>query len=282
MVPAPPLPEQPMLRRPATAIPTPLPADVRLLQTGAQWLGPLALLVLLALLLTWALRHPVFTLRGIRIEGDLQRVNPHAIKAQVASRLQGNFVTLDLQHTRRVFEAVPWVRRATVRKVWPMRLVVRLEEHRVAALWGAEQGGDRMVNVQGEVFEANLGDVEDDSLPRLIGPEGSAAQMLAAARKLAPVLDPLGSGTLETLQLSPRGSWRVQLDKGVTIELGRGTDDELLARTQRFVGTMARVVATYQRPLESADLRHNGGFAVRLKGITTQPAVVPPPRRRTG
>jgi cell division protein FtsQ len=29
------------------------------------------------------------------------------------------------------------------------------------------------------------------------------------------------------------------------------------------------VLARYQRPLEYADLRHNDGYAVRLKGITT-------------
>jgi cell division protein FtsQ len=266
------------MRRTATAPTLLLPADVRLLQASTQVVLLLALVSLCLLLLTWVARQPVFALRGIRIEGDLTRVNQHTLRANVTPYLQGSFITLDLRRTRQAFEAVPWVRRAVVRKVWPMRLVVQIEEHRVAALWGEEGGSDRLVNLQGEVFEANVGDVEDEGLPRLVGPEGSAAQMLAMVRRLGPVLAGLDGGETALLRLSPRGSWRVQLDQGARVDLGRGSEDEVLARTQRFVGTMPRVVAAYQRPLESADLRHNGGFAVRLKGITT--GAPPPPVRR--
>jgi len=260
---------------------SPLTALLRLLA-----LLLLGVLAVCALLLTWAARQPVFALRSLRIEGELTRVNQYTLRANAAPQLRGNFITLDLQRARQAFESVPWVRQAVVHKVWPMRLVVRIEEHRAAALWGEEGGNDRLVNLQGEVFEANVGDVEDEGLPRLVGPEGSAPTMLAMARRLGPVLAPLDAGVLQQLQLSPRGSWRVLLDKGARIDLGRGTEAEVLARTERFVDTMPRVVAAYQRPLEAADLRHQGGFAVRLKGITTQlPAPPPPaapPRRRTG
>lgn len=274
-----------LLRTPAPMPAPPLPADVRLLQATAQVVLLLGMLAVCALALTWLARQPAFALRTIRVEGELTRVNQHTLRANAAPQLRGNFVTLNLQQARQAFEAVPWVRRAVVRKVWPMKLVVQVEEHRAAALWGAEGSNERLVNQQGEVFEANVGDVEDDGLPRLVGPDGSAPQMLAMVRRLDPVLAPLDGGALQQLQLSPRGSWRVVLDKGARIDLGRGSEDEVLARTARFVGTMPRVVATYQRPLESADLRHQGGFAVRLKGITTQVPASPaanPPRRRTG
>jgi cell division protein FtsQ len=82
---------------------------------------------------------------------------------------------------------------------------------------------------------------------------------------------------IEGLSLSGRGSWRVELDTGAEVELGRGTDEEVLARTGRFVGTVTQVTSRYQRPLEYADLRHNEGYAVRLKGITT---VIPTARDR--
>jgi cell division septal protein FtsQ len=71
------------------------------------------------------------------------------------------------------------VRHAVVQRVWPGKLAVRLEEHQPAALWLGTDGNDRLVISLGEVFEATIGDVEDDALPRLRGPEGSAAAMLA-------------------------------------------------------------------------------------------------------
>ena len=271
-------------QRTPTSIPA-LPADVRLLQGTAQAVLWLAVLVLVGLLLVWVVRQPVFALRSITVQGDITRHNAQSLGSFVLPRLQGNFITMDLQHTRAVFQAVPWVRQVVVRRVWPMRLVVQIEEHRAAASWGAEDVSDRLVNTHGEVFEAWAPDLEDTRLPRMDGPMGSAPQMLAMADRLVPVLAALGAGDLQRLTLSARGSWRVQLDKGARVELGRGNSDELLARTARFVDTMPSVVATYQRPLQSADLRHLGGFAVRLKGVTTlapppPPPVPAPPRKR--
>lgn len=266
------------LARPLPHAAEPLPGDVRLLQATGQALWLLALLALAAVLAAWALKQPVWSLRGIRIEGEVSRNSVASLRAAATTRLQGNFLTLSLGEAREAFESVPWVRRAVVRRVWPMHLVVQLEEHQPAALWGADDESERMVNSHGEVFEASLNDVEDDDLPRLVGPDGSAPQMLAMLQRLKPVLDGLGDGELQTLTLSPRGSWRVLLDDGATLELGRGTEDEVVARSQRFVQTMPRVTAAYQRPLQSADLRHVGGFAVRLKGITTTAAE--PPRTR--
>ncbi len=257
-----------------------LPADVRLMLATANTVLALLVLGLLVIGLQRLARLPVFNLQAIRVEGDVSRNSEGTIRANAAPRLVGSFLTLDLQQARAAFEAVPWVRHAVVQRVWPGRLAVRLEEHQPAALWLGDDGNDRLVNSHGEVFEANIGDVEDDSLPSLQGPEGSARAMLVMYQRLAPVLDgQKHDGALAQLALSPRGSWRATLDKGAVIELGRGSDDQVVERTQRFVQTLPRVEARYQRPLESADLRHAGGFAVRLKGITTS-ELVPPARKK--
>ena len=59
------------------------------------------------------------------------------------------------------------------------------------------------------------------------------------------------------------------LDTGAVVEIGRGSDEEAVARTARFVSTVRQVTSRYQRPLEYADLRHTDGYAVRLKGVST-------------
>jgi cell division protein FtsQ len=160
------------------------------------------------------------------------------------------------------------VRHAVVSRVFPNRLAVRLEEHHVAALWSTEAGDAKLVNSFGEVFEANPGDVEDETLPTLQGPQGSSARLLGLLQRLQPVFAPLPA-RIETLAMSGRASLQAELDTGAKVEFGRGSDDELVARTQRFVATVPQVIATHQRPLVYADLRHNEGYAVRLKGIST-------------
>lgn len=260
-----------MARRPTPPRPpAPLPADVRLMNGVAAGVFALAALVLAGAFVMWLGRAPMFTLRVIELGGDVTRNSLATIRANAMPGLAGNFFSLDLQRGRAAFEAVPWVRRAVLRRVWPDRLAVRLEEHRAAAIWLGEEGNDRLVNSFGEVFEANLGDVEDESLPELRGPDGSAAEMLAMAQRLQPLLAGRGLA-LQNLQLSQRGSWRATLDSGAEVELGRGSEDEVLARTERFVRTLAQVTGRYGQPLEYADLRHGDAYAVRLRGVTTGP-----------
>lgn len=253
------------------ATPLVLPVDVRLMNAVSAAVFVLAALLLLAAGARLLTRSPGFDIRSVRVEGELQRVDTLALRSAVLPRLAGNFFGADLARARAAFEDVPWVRRAVVRRVWPDRLVVQIEEHRSAALWQGEERDDRLVNLQGEVFTANVGDVEDDALPTFSGPEGSAATMLAVYRRVQPLLQ-AADMPIEQLQLSARGSWRALLDSGATLELGRGSDAEVAARTERFVRTVAEVTRRLHAPLEYADLRHADGYAVRLRGITTTPA----------
>ena len=245
-----------------------LPGDVRLLRISANLVLTVALLALAVLAVNRMLHRPLFALRAISVEGDVTRNSVSTIRANAMPKLAGNFFSVDLGAARRAFESVPWVRQAVVRRVWPNRLRVHLEEHRPVAVWNDEAAADRLVNSFGEVFEANLGDIEDDSLPVLAGPAGSSVRALAVLQRLQPVLARIDA-RIDRLELSGRGSWRAELDSGAEIELGRGSDDELLARSERFVATLAQVTQRFQRPLEYADLRHHDGYAVRLKGITT-------------
>ena len=164
----------------------------------------------------------------------------------------------------------PWVRKALVRREFPGGLRVELQEHDAVAFWGGETGS-ALVNSQGEVFEANVGDVEQEGLPRLTGPQGSSAEVLQMHGVLQPLFEPLGMA-VDALELTGRGGWRATLDTGAALELGGGTQQEVVQRTQRFISTLTGVAAQYQRradALESADLRHAGGYALRLRGVTT-------------
>ena len=252
----------------ASALQTPF--DVKLMNATASVLFTACAVVLLAALAWWAVRHPLFALGGITVHGEVTHNSAVTLRANVAPRVAGNFFTVNLARTREAFEAVPWVRRAEVRREFPNRLKVTLQEHQPVALWGPE-GDSRLVNSFGEVFEANPGDVEHDDLPRLAGPEGESAQVLAMYRAVAPLFEPLELEPAR-LQLTGRGSWQLELDTGAVVELGRGTVEEVSGRAQRFVQTLTQVTSKYgRRPeaLVSADLRHVDGYAVRLRGVTT-------------
>ena len=259
-----------LLRQPATPNAAPasaVPVDVRLMNAIAVAVFALALVALVAAGFAWVARRPAFQFSDVRLEGDLQRNSVTTVRANAMPHLAGNFFTMDLGHTRAAFEQVPWVRHAVVRRVWPDKLVVALEEHQPVALWEGDENSDKMVNSHGEVFEANVGDVEDDSLPQFAGPEGTSAQVLEMYRRLQPMFAQVDA-EVTALRLSGRGSWKVDLDNGAAVELGRGTQDEVTERTTRFIRTLPQVLHKFNAPLESADLRHAEGYAVKLKGLS--------------
>lgn len=246
---------------------TSLPIDVRLMRTATRVLLRVTVLLVLAGALLSLSRLRWLDLREVRIEGEVQHNSVANIRAHALPGLRGNYLNMNLREARAAFEAVPWVRRAEVRRVWPHTLVVRLEEHRPVAVWDR----NLLVNDHGEVFDVNLGDLEDvDRLPRLRGPQGSAPQVLAMWRQLQPVLARL-DGQLVSLSLSDGGSWRAGLDRaGAIIELGRGEPAEVLQRTERFVRTVGQATAQIgSNAIEYADLRHADSYALRLAGVGT-------------
>lgn len=247
-----------------------LPLDVRLMNATASVLFAGCAVLLVAVLGWWAVRHPAFSIARIVVEGELVHNNAVTLRANVAPSLTGNFFTVDLAGARKAFELVPWVRTAEVRREFPNSLRVILKEHVAQAYWGPENGTS-MVNAMGEVFEANVGEVEREGLPRLQGPEGSASQVLAMFYALEPAFEPL-QVEVDALTLRDRGSWVARLDNDAVIELGNGSPEQVLQRAQRFVRTLSQVTGQYRRradALEYADLRYPDGYALRLKGVTT-------------
>lgn len=250
--------------------PLPVPADVKLMNITAYALFLAFALLLAGALAAWVSRHPVFAVSAIAVGGEVTHNNAVTVRANVAPRLSGTFFTMDLDSARLAFEALPWVRKALVRREFPNRLKVVLQEHKALAYWG-EEGESTLLNNFGEVFEANVDEVEQDTLPRLNGPEGQGAQVLAMYQTLQPQFEAMDL-SLEQLELTGRGGWRAQLDTEAKLELGAGSVSEVLARTQRFLKTLTQVTSRYGRTpeaLETADLRHEDGYAIRLRGVST-------------
>lgn len=246
-----------------------LPLDIRLMTLATRAMAVLLAVLVAAALALWVLRHPVWTVRAITVQGDVTHQNAVTFRSQLATQMKNNlsasFLTVDLQQVRQLFETVPWVRRAVVQRDFPNRLKVTIEEHQAVAWWG-QAGSGRLVNGLGEVFEASPD--EGEELPELAGPDHESAQVLTLFRRLQAEFSRLEMGVAR-VQLNERGSWSVDLDSGTHIELGRGSPDELQARVQRFTGTLSQLATRFPGALQSVDLRYPNGYALRVRGVTT-------------
>ena len=247
-----------------------LPVDIRLMQWTSLSLFGLAFVFCVASGIGWLLRHPVFSIQSITVKGNVTHSNVVTLRANVLPQLTGNFFTLNLLQARQAFEQIPWIRSALVRREFPNRLSVTLDEFQPVALWGFE-GDGKFLSVEGAIFEVNADDVESDSLPLLKGPESQAKTVLDMYKFLKPMLAKMDMA-LDRLELSQRGSWTAQLASGATIELGHGTHQEISDRLQLFFKTLTQVASRYGRTvtsLLSADLRYDNGYALRLRGVST-------------
>lgn len=197
-----------------------------------------------------------FPLREITVRGDLTHTARADLENATRGRVAGNFFAVDLAEVRSGLEQLAWVRRADVRRVWPDRLEVSLEEHVALARWGDAA----LVNTYGERFPGQ----SEAVLPVFAGPPGTEGEVTRRYRRYAQVLMPLGSA-LEQVVLTPRFAWQLRLAGGLNLELGRDiAGDPAEARLARFVAVYAQTLGRIARRHEYVDLRYPNGFALRL------------------
>jgi len=203
----------------------------------------------------YVVHMPIFPLRSVQLTGDVVHVTYEQVEAVVTGELRGNFFTVDLTQAREAFEKLPWVRKANVRRQWPDRLEVAVEEHRPLARWGTAA----LVSAQGEVFEAAI----NTTLPVLQGPQGTAPEVVSHFQEFGRALEPVGRHIVQ-ITLSARRAWVLKLDDETVIELGR---ENLESRLAGFVAAYERTVARLPQPSTYIDLRYTNGFAVRSPGL---------------
>jgi cell division protein FtsQ len=226
----------------------------RLLNMLAGALVGVAVLGFAAAGLWKLLGSELFPVREVAVVSPLQRTSKPEIHAAVRDRIGGNFFAVSPAEVRAGLEKLPWVRSASVRRVWPDRLEVALEEHQVLARWG----DDGLINTYGERFRAQT----DQALPLFVAPVGTEAEVARRYARFARTVAPLGS-PLERVVLTPRLAWQLRLQSGLNLMLGRDAE-AAEERLRRFVGAYELTLKSINRRHEYVDLRYPNGFALRI------------------
>ncbi len=203
------------------------------------------------------LRSELFPVREVTVAHALQKTAREDIESALHGRIRGNFFAVSGDEVRAGLERLPWVRRAAVRRVWPDRLEVSLEEHVALARWG----DDALVNTHGERFFG----ATEDALPLFVGPAGTEQEVTLRYARFSDAVSPLQL-QVERVVLTPRLAWQLRLSGGLDVMLGR--DGELAeARLRRFVGAYGLTLGTIDRKHDYVDLRYPNGFALRVPGL---------------
>lgn len=206
-----------------------------------------------------------FRLTELELAGDAQKVPVDRMRSAIEPVLSGNFFTADLEAVRRAAETVPWVKRATVRRIWPSGLRIDVEVHRAMALY--EDG--RLVSTEGVLFSANPEEQTDGAtLPYFYG---SAVQIERIARNYQRFREIVGAipAQISDIQYSDRESWSIVMQNDwmppTRVELGRDDPNRSVeVRLQDVVDSYPQVVKLMKGPPSSIDARYPGAFAAGI------------------
>jgi len=224
------------------------------IRISVRWLlaPPIALGALAATYLSAqvALSLPVTTLE---LSGTFQRLTPLQVEAAVAGALDRGFLGLDLRRIEQEVEALDWVDTAKLARKWPDTLAVSIVEQKAAARWGDSS----LLSARGELF-MNDRRYQLPELPVLSGPPGSEHEV---AERYLVLRDRLAAANLGLLGLAmdERGAWRIDLDGGQRIRLGK---HNVSARLDRFFAFVLPVLAGELDRVSYVDMRYTNGFAV--------------------
>ena len=194
----------------------------------------------------------LFPLHSVRLNTAPQQVGASGVLQAIRNEVQGNFFTVDIERLRQSLEKLPWVRGVSIRREFPHRLAVQLEEHQVLARWN----NNALVNRQGEVFVAE----SKQALPGFIGQASDSNEI---AQRYAQFSQQLASLNLRVAQLalSPRHAWQMRLSNGMVLELGC---EDMQQRLARFVAGYPHIEAHgAEGRVKHVDLRYRNGFAIR-------------------
>ena len=172
----------------------------------------------------------------------------------------------------------PWIKQASVRKQWPDRLIVSIEEYKPAFYWNDLF----LLDNYGNIFNVPLDRFVERQLPKLYGPEGKEKAIVKIYYKFNDLSKKLASSGL-TLQIKStvtdeRNAWQLTIKQCIAgfcpenqeMKLILGSEN-IEQRYQQFIKLLPEIQVRIPKDerITVADLRYESGISV-IKEKTVQ------------
>lgn len=205
---------------------------------------------------SWIQNPNNLTITSIDVSGDFQVLNKAQLAPVIQPSTKTNLYLLDAETLEAAIESNTWVNSASMTKVWPDKLIIKIFEQKPVAFWG----DDKMLADNGEIIDGVLkGKI--GLLPTLYSPRGEGRDMATSFLKVHKWLKgfPL---KIVAFKEDTRGAWQLELKNGITLKIGR---NEQKKRLRRFMVGYEQSLSGVMNKIHSVDLRYTNGFAVQWK-----------------
>lgn len=195
-----------------------------------------------------------FTVQAVALEGRNETAQREIVRMLGIKR--GDLMLyVDVDEARARIEALPWVKSAEVRRVWPDRIVVCIIERTPVAVW-QKDGAKTVIDIDGHPI-AGEDPARFASLPLVVGPGAETA--VASLLKLVATQPNLKSRVKIAVRVGER-RWNLQLDNAVEVRLPEEGAEAALAELVR----LEREQNILARDITAIDLRYPDRFIVKL------------------
>jgi len=195
-----------------------------------------------------------FSVASIEIRG-LAEADSTEISDRIDVTQSSSLLMLDVEKARARIAEIPWVADVTVKKLWPSRIVVALEERTPYALW-QDDGRLKVVDKTGTVMSDTL-QPRHAGLPLVVGAgAGKRVQEAVALMNTVPSLRP----RIRAAVLVAERRWNLITVDGIEIMLPEDAPEVALAR----VADLQDAKKLLDRDLVVVDTRIPDRLFVRL------------------
>lgn len=238
------------------------PKQKRSIKVSLPW-KKLLLLILLVLPLgllfgayQWIQNPHNLPIKKVEVTGDLHILDKKQLTPVIEPFTKTNLYLLDAKALETAIEANPWVYSASMTRLWPDKLLVKIFEQKPVAFWGK----DKMLAENGVIIKASLKSKEG-VLPKLFSPSGKGRNMATGFLRIREWMKDFPLKMVEFKEDS-RGSWQIKLENGVTLKIGRELQEK---RLRRFMVGYEQSLSKVIEKISAVDLRYTNGFAVQWK-----------------
>lgn len=192
-------------------------------------------------------------IRSLRVESEGRSVSVAEIRARVAAVTHAGFFGVNLADVRAVVMQNPWVERVEVRRQFPDRLVLRVDERQPIASFGSGQ----LLSSRGDLFPV-AAEYWPEGLPKLEGPESERVRVYNFWREAEQRFARYGL-TVVAARMSVRGAYELELNNGCLLLFARQPRLDVL---DRFLPALDVLNETERDRLAKVDLRYANGYVV--------------------
>jgi cell division protein FtsQ len=207
-----------------------------------------------------------FGIENVKISGQTETSEIDVLNALDIGTYP-SLLTLELDSAKQRIEALPWVKTATLRKLFPDSLEIEISERDPYALW-QHDGLVSLIDISGRVITEDVGE-RYTSLPRVVGQ--GAAPLAATYTAMLSEFPAIEARARAGVYVSGR-RWTIVLDNGMQLMLPPEKPEAALAT----IATMEADHAVFSREISVIDLRRPGQLIVRLtdKGVVARKAAL--------